>query len=1080
MTSNRAFIFLVGLMIFILSVDCECDDGGGLQQAAPRVEKYYVGTSQAAPDLAEYLDTPGSAEIAIDFGLTDVDTINRRYFMARNTGRGDLKVSGVAFSDGSSGDFFVNCLEQGEFVSCDYSSSSPLAVPPGEDLVLELAYAPRDVGLDEARLVLTTDAVDHSSLTLVLSGEGVTPEIEVCISNCIGDESGPACAGAAEICNHQASPMSMPFGEVDMDTRLTRDVTIRNLGDRPLQAHVAFVSGAYSQYELDLGDSGLPGVLETGRQVTIHVSYDPGTGGNHVATLRVSSNDVDEREIDIVLDGQGMAPRVCPDPLVLDFGNVPTGEAAVDSFFIFNCGLMDLDLEDVDLASGTSADFSFVNRPAFPATLRPNDSVEIQIQYHPQTQGSDAGGVDIFSNDPTSDPGTHLTGTVSLRGASFPRACDIAAVPFAVSFGSVLVGTPSTVSLGIANEGSDTCIFDRAAITANTPDNEFSIVSGPTDGTSFEPGDILQMVLQYQPTAVGQDTGTLSLYGNDKDGNEIRVDLNGQGVEQAVCDLAIAPTSHNFGVLRVNHTDVVAVQVTNLGQETCHVNRAELKQSFMTPGDFDFVNPFSSMTVGAGSRQDVEIVFAPDHPGQHASYLVLYTDDPDLSITDFRCQMAMIQPAPGQACIPLRGSSEEAAIAVVPDELDFSIVQVGCCSPLLTLTVYNLGTIDLHVSDIYLEDATDPNFVIWQAPNTPLTLGGGGSFTIKARYEPRDSSRHMNNLYIESDASNAPVLVVPLYGQGTTSSSQTDVFHQPNEVLSDVLFVIDNSGSMGEEQQALADNFDVFIQYALTLNVDFHLGVITTEVNDAETNMGSPRRDIFPGILVHPTSRPKYITNTTPDLQQAFRDNVSVGTCCSDEQEAGLEAAYMALSAPNIDDPAKNGGFMREDAKLYVIILSDEQDQSSGDPDFYVDFFSSIKGYRNPDRMAVSAIVGDSPNGCEGPGGSAGSGSRYIDVANRTGGVVESICTSDWAGSLSNLGLDAFAAIREFPLSRQADANTLVVTVNGVPVPQASCEGCADGWTYYGDTNSIYFGNDVVPEQGDTIVVDYEALCQSC
>ena len=36
-------------------------------------------------------------------------------------------------------------------------------------------------------------------------------------------------------------------------------------------------------------------------------------------------------------------------------------------------------------------------------------------------------------------------------------------------------------------------------------------------------------------------------------------------------------------------------------------------------------------------------------------------------------------------------------------------------------------------------------------------------------------------------------------------------------------------------------------------------------------------------------------------------------------------------------------GFLREDAKLYIICVSDEQDQSKGDPDFYVDFFSSIK-----------------------------------------------------------------------------------------------------------------------------------------
>ena len=61
---------------------------------------------------------------------------------------------------------------------------------------------------------------------------------------------------------------------------------------------------------------------------------------------------------------------------------------------------------------------------------------------------------------------------------------------------------------------------------------------------------------------------------------------------------------------------------------------------------------------------------------------------------------------------------------------------------------------------------------------------------------------------------------------------------------------------------------------------------------------------------------------------------------------------------------AANAGFLREDAKLYIICISDEQDQSRGNPDFYVDFFSSIKGYHNTEMLKVSAIVGDAPNGC--------------------------------------------------------------------------------------------------------------------
>ncbi len=55
--------------------------------------------------------------------------------------------------------------------------------------------------------------------------------------------------------------------------------------------------------------------------------------------------------------------------------------------------------------------------------------------------------------------------------------------------------------------------------------------------------------------------------------------------------------------------------------------------------------------------------------------------------------------------------------------------------------------------------------------------------------------------------------------------------------------------------------------------------------------------------------------------------------------------------------------------------------------------------------------------------------------------------------------------------------STITVTVNGIPLGQASSVGAADGWTYYGDSNSIYFGDDVIPEKGDRIEVHYTAVC---
>ncbi|MGC8928864.1 MAG: vWA domain-containing protein, partial [Myxococcota bacterium] len=48
---------------------------------------------------------------------------------------------------------------------------------------------------------------------------------------------------------------------------------------------------------------------------------------------------------------------------------------------------------------------------------------------------------------------------------------------------------------------------------------------------------------------------------------------------------------------------------------------------------------------------------------------------------------------------------------------------------------------------------------------------------------------------------------------------------------SDILFLVDNSGSMAQEQENLAKNLDKFINGIISAQNDFHIAVITTDVD---------------------------------------------------------------------------------------------------------------------------------------------------------------------------------------------------------------------------------------------------------
>ncbi len=877
---NRSVRLLVVLTLYILGMNCECDSGGGVEQAAPKVESHHVGDTETTPTADQYTATAENGEITVDFGPVDIETQEHKYLFLRNTGLSELKVFSGQMEEGSSSDYVVACRTTGIFQTCPSATDAALIVPAGSDLVLQLTYQPMDKGTDQGRFIVQSNASDHGTLVIDIQGEGVTPQIQVCYTDCEGDQDGADCTGAAEVCSDQlaAEDLYMAFGSADMATAVRRHVTITNLGEWPLQiSGLNFANGDFNQFQLDKNDQDLPGILEATQSAEIFLVYDPGTGGDHSCDFLVISNDVNDKEIRIRLSGQGLAPRVCPDPLLVDFGNVPTGESLVKSFSVTNCGLLDLNFENVQMNGDSSGDFSLVNIPGFPVVLTPGQAQAVEVEYHPSDKGSDHGGVDLYSDDPASHPTSHLTGTVTLQGTSYPRACDIQAVPPGVQFGGVIEGGSQTYDLVIANQGNDTCTLNDVQITQNSADNEFAIIEAPAPNTDFEPGDTLPVRLSYMPTALGIDTGVLTIFGNDNDQAEIPVELNGQGVDDSACDLEVDPTRLTF-LGKVNTSQKLSVLLRNRGQQPCTVSDLELVQSLVQPGDLSLSSaPAAPFTVpGQGSVQ-LEVTFAPTRPGEHWSYLRFTTDDPDLRVGLF----CIPPPVYGQACITIRGEAVEATIAAVPAELDFGLVTVGCASPELKVTLYNLGGIELNVSDIYLEHPAGP-YQIRQAPVLPHIIPPGASVELRLRYVPITKAVHPSTLFIASDASNDPLLAIPLHGEGTDTFAQIDLFSQPDRVKSDVMFVVDNSGSMSDKQDALAGNFDAFIRHATTLDVDFQIGVVTTEVNDSDSNVGTPARDIEPGVLVNAPGRPKILTNSTPDLINAFKDNVTVGPCCSD------------------------------------------------------------------------------------------------------------------------------------------------------------------------------------------------------
>jgi hypothetical protein len=312
-------------------------------------------------------------------------------------------------------------------------------------------------------------------------------------------------------------------------------------------------------------------------------------------------------------------------------------------------------------------------------------------------------------------------------------------------------------------------------------------------------------------------------------------------------------------------------------------------------------------------------------------------------------------------------------------------------------------------------------------------------------------------------------------------ASNTDEFHQAPSNLVDILWVIDNSASMGAWQSSVSRGAEDFTANLETTSMDFHLGVITTDLE---------RTNPYAGVLL---GQPPVLTGATPHYATEFGARVMQGED-GDDQEKGLQAAVTALSPPLVN--TINQGFLRDGAMLSVVILSDENDCSdngalgpaAAGEDCYTrveeltpvtDLVRQLVDLKGGDPVVISGIVGPEDTGAC---GASVPGRRYLSAIALLGGVSANICETDYSVIMDALGEVATGILTVFQLSKAAVEETIEVTVqvdeDAEPIEVAPLETGADGWTYIEEYAQIELHGAAIPPRGAIIKVRYDVAGQ--
>ncbi len=281
------------------------------------------------------------------------------------------------------------------------------------------------------------------------------------------------------------------------------------------------------------------------------------------------------------------------------------------------------------------------------------------------------------------------------------------------------------------------------------------------------------------------------------------------------------------------------------------------------------------------------------------------------------------------------------------------------------------------------------------------------------------------------------------------SLPSTEIFsHQPGEI--DVLFVIDDSGSMAEEQHRLRDAFPSLVADLDALGLDYHVGVITTDMRDP-AKQGRLQPDAGDSLWI------------SPGKGSAVSFSQRLPGVGGDSLEQGLSALSAALDTHAGD---ANAGFRRAGAQLAVLTFSDEDDASTIDPVALADALDALGAHPGDTTFSVAV---------EPPDGRCGGtpGRRYLDMfSGDLSGVELEICAPSYAPMLHDLVDDFFCAGMRYPLTLITDPSTITLTRGTPPALALSPED----WVYDDASNTVRLTASAEIAAGEALIVDYAPL----
>lgn len=226
--------------------------------------------------------------------------------------------------------------------------------------------------------------------------------------------------------------------------------------------------------------------------------------------------------------------------------------------------------------------------------------------------------------------------------------------------------------------------------------------------------------------------------------------------------------------------------------------------------------------------------------------------------------------------------------------------------------------------------------------------------------------------------------VTDSFRQGSSASQATESFKNLERSPVDILFVVDSSSSMKEEQSQLATKLSAVLGHIQS--ADWRLAVVSADDGDD-------------------CSQRKVIKKDSADPASAFKAAVSAVGLDGDDTEKGVLMAVNGLKS------CEGSGWLRENSAVATVIVSDEDNCSNngrgcrgeayGKAKYLTDYLDSIRTLGTTAK--VYGIIKRKRSECR---SARHVGRQYLQAIEASGGIAGSICADDYSDVLSKLSQD--------------------------------------------------------------------------